>query len=144
MATSPAKGVADILQTATLGTQGADSGWSILVGRLLEVPNTIIAVYDTPGESPNPKWLLNEPHFQVMIRGGKDDYQGGYAKANDVRDVLLGMNPQTVNGDRWDGVLMLGDIVFLRYDENNRPLFSSNYKIFLEPAASVLTQRSPL
>lgn len=144
MASSPAKGAADLLVAASVGTLAAATGWAIYIGRFVDKPDSMISLYDTPGQSPNPKWLLNEPHFQVLVRGNKDDYAGAYAKANDVRDVLLGMNAQTVNGDRWDGVLMMGDILFLHYDENSRPMFSGNYKIFLEPAASLLTQRSPL
>jgi hypothetical protein len=104
----------------------------------------MIAVFDTPGEAPNPKWLLSFPHFQVQVRGDVSDYAGAYQKARDCQDVLLGMTSQVVNGDQWDGVVGVGDIAFLKFDESERPLFSVNFKVFLEPASNVLTQRQPL
>lgn len=141
---SPAEGVALLLETAGVGTRAATSGWSIGVGRRLQSPDTMIVVFDTPGENPNPKWLLDHPHFQVVIRGAKDAYGAAWAKAKDVKDVVLGMEPQTVNGDLWDGIIGQGDIFFLEYDDNNRPVFAANYKIFLEPATSALTKREVL
>jgi hypothetical protein len=144
LASPPSKSIADILQTAAVGTQAAATGWSIRIGRLFDEPDTQIAVYDTPSPNPDPKWLLEYPHFQIIVRGNKDDYGGAWQKARDCKDVLLGMFPQVVNSDRIDGIIGVGDINFLSYDTNNRPLFSANFQIFLEPAASALTQRLPL
>jgi len=143
VASSPADSVSSLLITAGVGVDG-DSGWVVKVGKLVTQPNTCIAVYDAPGEAPDPKWLLDYPYFQVMIRGEVDDYAGAYQKAKDVKDVLLGVNAQVVNNDRFDGIIGIGDIAFLKYDEKSRPLFSVNFKAFLEPATSALTNRQPL
>ncbi len=140
---SPAKGAMDLLVGVGVGVDG-DAGWAIKVGRAPTSPDTLISIYDTPGEAPNPKWLLSFPHFQVQVRGAIDDYAGAYQKAKDVQDVLLGMKSQAVNGDQWDGIVGVGDIAFLKFDENNRPLFAVNFKVFLEPATNALTQRQPL
>lgn len=137
---SPAEGAASLLTSAGIAT----SGWEIKVGRLVDKPDKLIVMMDTPGQNPNPKWLLSYPFIQAIVRGPKDGYGAGWAKAKEVQDVLLGLEPQDVNGDRWSGVTGVGDISFVRYDDNNRPLFSVNFRLLLEPATSPLTNREPL
>lgn len=145
MANSPAVQVASVLIAASVGSSVSTDSWPITVGRLMSDPDAQIALYDSPGQTPNPKWLLDFPIVQVMVRGGKDDYPGGWSKAQDIKDVLLGRDVEIlIDGDRWDGITMLGDVSFLKYDENSRPLFTANYRIIREPAASALTQREPL
>jgi hypothetical protein len=142
---SPAAGAAGLLVDAGLGTSNATGvDWAIKVGRLTDSPDRCIAMFDTPGQSPNPRDLLDYVAIQALIRGPKDDYAAGWQKAKDVKDVLLGMFPRDVGDDHWDGVVGMGSTAFLRYDDNNRPLFSVNFRIFLEEAQSTLTHRTPL
>lgn len=143
MTGSPAVAAKDVLVTAGV-VAASGVGWRVFVGRMVDDPDTIVTMMDTPGKNPNPKWLLNEPTIQALVRGGKDDYSGGWSKAKEVQDVLLGITPQVVNGDRWDGVLGMGDVTFLKYDEKNRPIFSVNFRMYVEPAASALTNREVL
>jgi hypothetical protein len=126
---------------------GASSGtvWPIKTGRLLDTPDAQIALYDTPGINPNPKFLLDFPTFMVTVRGPKDDYEAAYNKIRAIRDVFLGMDPHNFgNGDRWDGVTGMGDINFLQWDDNSRPLFTANYRVIYEPASSVGSHRESL
>lgn len=142
---SPAAQAQSLLVTASIGVLGGAVGsWPIFVGRLTTEPHAQIALYDAPGEAPNPKWLLDFPYFQAIIRGAVDDYGGAYLKAKAVKDALLGMDPQVVDGDRWDGVTGLGDVNFMRYDDSSRPLFTMNFRVILEPATNALTKREPL
>lgn len=143
---SPAVGARQLLLNANVGAMPVDDStvWPIHVSRRMEKPDAQIVCFDAPGESSNPKWLLDEPHVEVMVRGPKDDYPTAYNKAKEVKDALLGLTPQDVNGDWWAGVLILGDITPLGYDEQNRPLFSINFKLFVEPATSALTNREAL
>lgn len=129
----------------TKGVATAPGGaWPVFVGRLMDVPDAQLAVYDTPGQSPNPKYLLDFPFFMVMVRGGKDDYDGAYTKMREVKDALLGIDPTFFGSDRWDGVTMQGDINFLRYDQTSRPLWSGNFRVIFEPASNALTSRESL
>jgi hypothetical protein len=126
---------------------GASSGatWPIKVGPLTSQPDAVIAIIDAPGQSPNPKWLLDFPAIQVVVRGKPDDYPTAKAKADEVKDALLGIDAFTTPaGNRWDGVTMMGDVNYLGPDENSRPQFSLNFRIIREPATSTLTSREPL
>lgn len=132
---SPAESAASILVTAgVVAASGAT--WPIFFGRLMATPDAQVSVQDTPGQNPNPRWLLDFPTISFIVRGPKDDYPTAAAKAKAIKDKLLGTNPIDLPGvGRWDGVTMLGDTNFLRYDENSRPLFSLNFRIILEPVA---------
>jgi hypothetical protein len=142
---SPADDAADILAAAGIGTIGAGTGWSIRVGTITNLPDTQIAIHDTGGSNPHPTLLINEPHIQVMIRSATGDYTEARQKAKDVQDVLLGMNPITMaSGDRWDGVTGIGDINGLGRDDKDRITFTVNFRIILEQADSMLSNRDPL
>ena len=132
---SPAESIKDLLVTASVGTHNATTGWSIKVSKEEAKPDTQITVYDIGGASPNPKFLLDFPQVQVMVRGAENGYQALYTKAKDVKDALLGRDSTTINGDVISGIIMDGDLNFLGYDENKRPRFSLNFSLFFEPAA---------
>lgn len=133
--TSPAESAANVLITAGI-VAASGASWPIFLGRLMPTPDAQVAVSDTPGQNANPRWLLDYPTIGFIIRGPKDDYPAAVAKAKAIKDKLLGINPFDISGvGRWDGVTALGDVNFLRYDENSRPLFSLNLRIILEPVA---------
>lgn len=138
------EGIKDILVDASVGVFNTTSGWSITIGELPPDPDTCMTIYDTGGRSPNPKWLLDYPSVQVMIRGGVSGYVAAETKAKQVKDVLLGFQSQDLNGDRWVSITMPGDVAFVGYDENKRPMFSANFRLIIEPAASVDTNRTAL
>lgn len=136
MARSPADVVSSLLDAASLGHVSVDSTpWRIFTGREGSAPNAVITLYDTGGESRNPAWRLNYPSIQVRVRGNVDDYRGGWAKANDIVEYLLGITPQDCDGFRLDGIIMQGDITPIGYDSESRPLFTVNFKCFTEPTA---------
>lgn len=142
--TSRAKQAADFLIAASVGAATGNT-WPIKLGRLLDSPDAQIAITDAPGQQPNPRFLLEFPAIQIMVRGAVDDYSGGWDKIIQCKDVLLGMDPITLgNGDRWNGVTGMGDVNLLKWDEKSRPIFVSNYRIIFEPAASGLTNRESL
>lgn len=117
------------------GIAGGASAWALRVGVMTDAPDQQVAIFDAPGSNPNPKFLLDFPSIQVIVRGSPDDYTNTYAKIKAVKDVLLGRDAGSVNGDRWDGVTGLGDIIPLGQDEKKRFKFSANYRIILEPAS---------
>lgn len=145
---SPAEGAATILQTAGVGhlTSPSSTAWVMKIGRLMEIAghDQMVALYDTGGFNPNTKWLLDFVTVQAIIRSAPDAYGAGYAKAQQVKDALLGLEPQAVGSDWWAGVTMLSDIAFLKHDDKNRALFSINFRILQEKAPNILTHRRAL
>lgn len=121
----------------------AVSGWDVHTGIMPPTPDRAIALYDTGGLDPNPKWLIDFPTVQVLVRGGVGDYIVAFQEAKTLKDILLGVNAQTINGDRWDGINMNGDLGYIGRDEQNRPLFSMNFALIIEPQVVVDSNRDP-
>lgn len=133
--TDPAEGTKDLLVTAGVGTFGATTGWGIYISKEPESPDSVITITNAGDHFPaNPKWLLDYPTVQVRVRGDKGGYQAAHAKAIEVRDALLGLPSQTLNGDVWEIVVEVGGINWLGFDEQNRPRMSMNYNLTIQPA----------
>lgn len=131
---SAAMDLKDVLVSAGIGTFGGSTGWGIYIGFEPSAPDTVITLYDTgSSQEPNPAYLLDFPTIQIRVRGAKGDYPGAFAKAFAVKDVLLGLPPQTINGTRYDGVWMVSDVSYIGTSED-RPVFTSNWRIAREPA----------
>lgn len=137
--TTPAEEFADILAEDSVGTVGAFTGWGIFIS----LPPTndlgqdsIITCSDTGGDPPNPNQSLDYSTVQVMIRGNKAAYAEAYARAKLVKDSLLGIGDRTILGVRYAGIWMIGDITSIGYDENKRPLLTTNWRTMREPPAS--------
>ena len=139
---NPVEHLADILVTAAVGARAAQSGWGIFVGKAPVKPDSVITLYNTGGLNPNPKWLLDFPSIQTIVRGNINGGAGTYDKAREVRDTLLGCDPRTINGERLVSVLMISDIATLGFDDNNREMLSVNFSLIVEPASGL--NRDPL
>ncbi len=140
MAEFPAsQGIKDLL-TAHVGT----SGWTIEISQFPDTPDRVIMVSDTGGVEPNPKWLLDFPTVQVMVRGEVSGYLAAFREAKAVKDLLLGVPAQVLNLDRWDGITQNGDLAHIGRDKNMRPLFTLNFAIILEPQVVANSNRLAL
>jgi len=126
-----AVGIKDILVSASVGTFGTD----IFIGKLPLTPDLAVGIMQSGGKSPNPLFLVDFPSIQVMVRGKPNDYQGAIAKIQAVKDALLGLPVQTINGDKWSRINIIGDINNLGYDDLNRITFSINFSLVVEPAS---------
>jgi hypothetical protein len=109
------------------------SGWEVHIGTMPNDPDNVIMVSDTVGVDPNPKWLLDFPGAQILVRGGANNYMNTWREAKAVKDLLLGVISQDINGDRLVAVNMQGDLGFIGRDESMRPLFSMNFALIIEP-----------
>lgn len=134
--TAPTVEVKDYLVAQGVGTFGATSGWAIYIGIEPEDPDTVITLYDRPGDIANPKYSLDYPRWQIRVRGTPNSYVATHGKAKEIKDVLLGLPPQNLGTTRYDGVFMVGDIFYLQADEKGRPIFITNWRGILEPVAS--------
>lgn len=124
----PSEGFRSLL-TTHVGT----SGWELHTGQMPRKPDRIISITDTGGLPANPKWLLDFPTVQVMIRGKVGDYIAAYQEGKAVKDILLGLPSQDINDDRWDSITLNGDLGYIGRDENDRPLFTINFALIIEP-----------
>lgn len=134
---SPADAVKDILVTAGIGAFGGTADWAIFISSAPDKPDPLIAIFDTGGATPNPKWLVDYPTVQVQVRGAQGGYQALYAKAKAVKDALLGYPSTDFNslGYRLVSVTMNGDIASLGNDETYRTTLVLNFQLITEPLA---------
>ena len=143
--TDPSEGVKDILEAQSVGTPGPGTGWRLFISKEPDLPDTVVTIYNTGSwRAPDPKWLLDFPSVQVRIRGAVNGYQAAYTKAQEVKDRLLGLVPQTLNGDFWRSVVIQGDLTFLQYDQKERPVFVLNFALYIEAAPSAQSTRLAL
>lgn len=129
-----------------LTTHVASSGWQIEVGVMPENIDKVIGIIDTQGVAPNPKWLRDFPRVQVMVRGKPNSYIETFREAKAVKDILLGIDSQDleVGGDRLVAINLLNDLGFIGRDDGQRPMFSMNFDLIIEPFASSNTHRAAL
>lgn len=116
-----------------LAAHAATSGWTIEVGVLPTAPDKVIMISDTGGLDPNPKWLLDFPTLQILVRGIVSGYSTTWTEGKAVKDILLGLSSTDVNGDRWDAVNIVSDLAFIGRDESQRPQFTINFSLIVEP-----------
>ena len=142
MATAPpSDAVRTILETNSIGTFASHTGWGIYIGITPNEPNTIISIFDTGGLAPDPALDINYPGFQIVVRSDTNDYTGGWAKAQQIKDKLLGLPSQTINGDVWAAITMNSDILYLGQDDLFRSMFSLNFSAIIHQGDLVATNR---
>ena len=122
----------------------ASSGWQIEVGQMPDKPDKVIMIMDTGGRTPNPKWLVDFPSLQIMVRGPINSYTATFREAKAVKDLLLGITSQDILLDRWVSVTQNGDLGCIGRDANMRPLFSVNFALIIEPQIVANSNRLPL
>jgi hypothetical protein len=133
----PSEDLKDELISSAVGVGefAATSGWSVHISKMPDSPDTCIALYDTGGFAPSPKWLEDYPTVQIRVRGTAGGYKAAWQKAIDARDALLGLPTTTLNNTIYQGVWVDSDVAFISYDDKNRPLFTCNLRISREPAS---------
>ena len=125
---SPAVDIKDILIESSTGLSLVFAT-DLFVSKMKEDVDECVCIYDGPGGSPEANYELDYPSVQIRVRGNKMAYREGWALAKDVRDVLHGMTDKTINGTRYLEIVCSGDIMFIAYDESERPIFSVNFNI---------------
>lgn len=126
--------IKDMLEAQNVGTFGgptSSGGWRICIGSEPDEPNSVITLYDTPGDAPNPKFLLDYPRFLVRTRAKQ--YEQAYAKAEEIKSVLLGLPSQTIGGIRYVGIWVVTDTHFLKADQKGRSIFVNTWRVIREP-----------
>lgn len=130
---SPADDLSEVLADNAVGVIGANAGWSINVGIEPSSPETAITLYDTGGLEPDTdKMEVFRPSIQVRVRGFS--YRDGYAKQQEIRALLVALAPFTKEGSRYGGITASSEILAIGRDDNDRVLFTANYRVLREPA----------
>jgi Bacteriophage minor capsid protein len=142
--TLPSEDARTLLVAAGVVFADTTVDWTIYIGKMMDKPNKAVSIIDAGGFSPNPKWLLDYPSIQVKVRGAPNGYSEARLKAIRIKDELLGIISLDVNGNRWASVTMAGDIVMLGYDQSERPMFTLNFNLIIQPSASADTNRQSL
>jgi len=129
--------IKDILIDSSVGVAdgfAVSSGWSVYISTIPDdanTPDTCIGIFDTGGADPD-NYLggyIDRPSVQVRIRGAKFGYQAAWDKAKEVVDALHRRAGETWNGTRYVQILLRGGILFVGYDDLNRPIISLNFDI---------------
>lgn len=139
--------IKDKLVAEAVGAYGGIADWAIYLGKQPSAPHRCITLYDSGGQNPEPTLLLSYPSVQVRVRGGPADYIAARDKLQLIQDILLGIpsfDALDASGDRIDGIISIGDIAFLGYDETQRPEHVWNCRAFFEPATNAVTNRMSL
>lgn len=141
----PAVACKDLLVAAGLGTFAGTAAFSIFIGQLPDKPDALILVNVVGGLDPEARLLLNYPSVHVTVRGFRSGYMAASDMAyNGVVKTLLGMSPTMLGNDMYRSCVQIGDVAYLGQDDNNRPLFSTNFRFFVEPEAVAGSHRVPI
>ena len=123
----------------------ATSLFVLEIGAMPDTPDNAIQIMDTVGIAPNPKWALDFPTCQIMIRGQSNGYLATYREAKAVKDLLLGIDSFTTgDGDRMVSITQNGDLGFIGRDDNMRPMFTINFALIIEPLVVANSNRTAL
>ena len=118
----------------------SSSGLSLIIGTSLFLGNEpisettqddIVTVFDTPGLQPDLTMDRDEkyqrPSIQIRVRN--NNYQTGWALANDIKDVLHGRANETLGGTSYALIRATDEPALLDYDRNDRPRFVINFNL---------------
>jgi len=102
---------------------------NLFIAKMPIDPDLCVSVNDTGGYDPEVDYVYDRPTVQIQVRGPKGDYIVGHELAQDIGETIHGVNNQTVNATRYIGIWREGDVIALGFDDNDRPLFSINFRI---------------
>lgn len=123
----PSEDIKDIL--AGTSSLALTFGTDLFVSEMPAEPNECVCLYDTGGEDPDPEYDYERPTVQVRVRGARGEYKAAHELAQAIRNILNGEHNYTINGARYIGIWGVGDILFVGYDDNHRPLVTVNFRI---------------
>lgn len=123
----PAQGVYNVLVAASI------TDWALAIGRMTDGPDKQLVALDTGGKAGEVAVAIDYPTVQLLIRGGvgADQYGPTFRKLKEARAALVAIPARPIQFPELAGITAIGDVVFLKYDEKERPLFSCNLQLTL-------------
>lgn len=125
---SSAYDIRDMLVAAGLSLV---KGTSIFLAQEPTNPDNTVTVFDTPG-LPNDLTLDKEEKYErpsVQIRVRNNNYQTGWALANNIKNTLHGRANETWGAAYYSLIEVVSDPSMLDYDNNGRPRFILNISL---------------
>jgi hypothetical protein len=92
----------------------------------------IVAVLNVGGLDPerNADAVHYVPTVQTLVVGAPGGYDQAEALIENIRNYIIKMVSITVGSTRYYGTFQQGESGFIKYDEENRPMFSANFRLF--------------
>lgn len=131
MPNMPSQDIADMLVDDAVGAK-ADTIWinKEPSDAALKVPDAFLIIYDTGGFDPEATGKnFDKPTVNIRVKGISGDYAGAQTMVQAVKASLHQRDPETKNSTRYMGIWQVGEIAFVEYDENNRPVFTANFRM---------------
>lgn len=104
-------------------------GDNLFIGRLPTAPNTVVTIFDTPGEPPLLPMRKDEKYeyvsFQIFIRDS--DYLEGWRLGEKVIKTLHGVSSEKRGDMIYTIIRQAGTLHLLEWDSNSRVIFSVNF-----------------
>lgn len=125
----PAYDLQDIYESS-----GSYSGTSVKTGKIPSTPDEVITFLDTGGRPEQNLLNTSEqgfkyPTVQARIRGDVNAYVRTREIAEDVYDTLHKTMRTSGNSNHYEQIIANGEPIWLGYDDNNRPMWSTNFEI---------------
>jgi len=124
----PSEDIKDLLIESSSGLTLV-FGTDLHISRMPENPDECVSIYDGPGGAPQANYEYDFPSVQVRVRGAKMGYTATWALAKEIRDVLHAVTNRTINLTRYIQIVCSSDVMFVAWDESNRPIFTVNFAI---------------
>ena len=102
-------------------------GTNIFIGFAPDEVDDCIMLREVPGPGPVIHSVCYD--VQVLLRGARAQQDATRAKAENIRNTIWELRPQTIGGVFYGGFNIITDIDRLGLDEQNRPLFSLNVRL---------------
>lgn len=109
---------------------GLTYGTDLFISRVPEdSPHECVTIFDTGGYESDGNTDYERPTFQVHVRGSKGGgYTAGYALARSIYETLHRYANQAVNSTTYHGIWCTTNIIFIGYDERDRPVWTINFR----------------
>lgn len=120
--------IKDYLESSASAT-GLVFNTDLFISREPETPDAVVTIYDTTGEDAQANYEYRRPNIQVRVRSPIQDYITGHATAESIFNALHGLANITINSTRYIGIWAMGDINLIMWDENDRAIFTINFRI---------------
>lgn len=124
-ANAPSTDIKDLIEDSGSGL-GYVFGTDMFIGQLPNSPDNCICLFDTGG-GPTLQWGYEEPNLQILLRN--NTYSTGYQEIRDIKYFLNNKTNETQGGVRYISINTRSDILSLGQDDNNRYLWSLNFRI---------------
>lgn len=125
---TPAQEIAEYLDTSSVGSFPADTGWSINVNRLPIDPATAIGVFDASGS----EIILNdeklrESNIKIIVRC--PSYEDGWEKQEEIFEALNDLVNEQLTESFYLGARLKQDISSVGWDDQDRTILTSNFSL---------------